>query len=153
MAALRASGTIVAPHHREETIVFNTIIVGVDGAEGGRDALMLADRLRSAFGGELIAVHAYSFELSVSRDVSPTFENTLHANATDLVLEELDRTGVSAHAVAMADGSPGRALHAAGKWHNSGLIVVGAGHRGPLGRALAGDVTAATLHGAVCPVV
>src|SRR5689334_6875838 len=89
------------PPHREEITVFNTIIVGVDGAEGGRDALLLADRLRRVFGGELVAVHAYSFDFFVNRDVTPDFENTLHANATDLVLEELDRTGVQAHAVAM----------------------------------------------------
>jgi len=133
--------------------VFNTIVVGVDGAEGGRDALVLAERLRRVCGGELVAVHAYAYDFLLSRDVTPDFENTLHANATDLVLEELDRTGIKAHAVAMADGSPGRALHAAAKWHDSDLIVVGSDRRGPIGRALVGDVTAATLHGAVCPVV
>jgi nucleotide-binding universal stress UspA family protein len=154
MAPPHASGTIgAAIPTAEETTVFNTIIVGVDGAEGGRDALELADRLRRVFGGELVAVHAYSYDFFVARDVSPDFESTLHTHATDLVLEELDKTGVKAHAVAMADGSPGRALHAAAKWHDSGLIVVGSDHRGPLGRVMAGDVTAATLHGAVCPVI
>jgi nucleotide-binding universal stress UspA family protein len=133
--------------------VFNTIIVGVDGAEGGRDALLLADGLRSVFGGELVAVHAYASDLFVSREVTPDFESTLHAHATELVEVELDRTGVKAQAVALADGSPGRALHAAARWHASGLIVVGSDRRGPLGRVLAGDVTAATLHGAVCPVI
>ena len=38
--------------------MFNTIIVGVDGRAGGRDALALADRLRAATGAALIALQA-----------------------------------------------------------------------------------------------
>ena len=114
---------------------------------------MLGDRLRRLFGGDLIAVHAYSYDVFVNRGATPDFETVLHADANDLVLGEIDRAGVTAHAVAVADGSPARALHAAAKWHDSDLIVVGSDHRGPVGRVLAGDVTAATLHGAVCPVV
>jgi nucleotide-binding universal stress UspA family protein len=137
----------------EEITVFTTIVVGVDGREGGRDALALGEHLRRAFGGELFAVHAYSYDFFVSRGASPDFESVMHANANDLVVGELERTGVSAHPVAMADDSPGRALHAAANWHESDVIVVGSDHRGPLGRVLAGDVTAGTLHGALCPVV
>jgi nucleotide-binding universal stress UspA family protein len=133
--------------------MFNTIVVGVDGREGGRDALALAERLKSVFGGELIAVHAYQFDSFHSRAIGPDFQRALHENATALVQEEIRRAGLAAFAVAMPDGSPGRALHAAAKWHDSGLIVVGSAHRGPLGRVLAGDVTAGALHGASCPVV
>src|ERR671932_660856 len=39
-----------------EATMFNTIVVGVDGREGGRDALTLAGRLALLNGGELIAV-------------------------------------------------------------------------------------------------
>jgi nucleotide-binding universal stress UspA family protein len=133
--------------------VFNTIIVGVDGREGGRDALALGERLRRLFGGELVAVHAYSNELFVSRGASPDFETIMHSHAVDLVIGELEAAGVEGHAVAMHDSSPGRALHAAAKWHDADLIVVGSAHRGPVGRVLAGDVTAGTLHGASHPVV
>jgi nucleotide-binding universal stress UspA family protein len=133
--------------------MFNTIVVGIDGREGGRDALALAERLRQLFGGELVAVHAYPYDFFVSRGATPDFESIMHGNATDLVLGELERAGVEAHAVAVPDGSPGRALHMAAKWHDSDLIVVGSDHRGPIGRVLAGDVTAGTLHGARCPVI
>jgi nucleotide-binding universal stress UspA family protein len=51
------------------------------------------------------------------------------------------------------DGSPGRALHLAAKRSHADLIVVGSAHRGRIGRVLAGDVTAGTLHGAPCPVL
>ena len=51
--------------------MFNEIIVGVDGGEGGRDALALAARLASLFGGELVAVHAYPYDLFSSRGTTP----------------------------------------------------------------------------------
>ncbi len=133
--------------------MFNTIVVGVDGREGGRDALALGERLRRLFGGELVAVHAYSSELFVSRGASPDFETVMHGHAVDLVVGEMEAAGVEGHAVAMRDGSPGRALHAAAKWHDADLIVVGSAHRGPVGRVLAGDVTVGTLHGASHPVI
>jgi nucleotide-binding universal stress UspA family protein len=138
---------------REEHVVFNTIVIGVDGREGGRDALALGDRLRRVFGGELVAVYAYPNDFFAMRGVNPDFESVMHGNANDLVENELDRAGVKAHAVALSDGSPARALHKAAKWHDSQLIVVGSDHHGPIGRVVAGDVTLGTLHGAECPVV
>ncbi|HKE78985.1 MAG TPA: universal stress protein [Solirubrobacteraceae bacterium] len=133
--------------------MFSTIVIGVDGREGGRDALALADRLRRVFGGELVAVYAYSHDFFATRGINPDFESVMHGHANDLVENELDRAGVKAHAVALADGSPARALHKAAKWHDSDLIVVGSDHHGPIGRVVAGDVTLGTLHGAECPVV
>ena len=133
--------------------MFSTIVVGVDGREGGRDALALGERLRAIFGADLIAVNAYPYDFFVSRGPSPDFESVMHANADDMVAGELKRTGVNARAVAMPDGSPARALHKAAKRHDSNVIVVGSHQRGPIGRVLAGDVTLGTLHGALCPVV
>jgi len=137
----------------KEHAVFNKIIVGVDGREGGRDALALAARLASLLGGELVAVHAYPYDLFVSRDETSDFESLMHGNAQDTLMGELERTNVVAHAAAVPDGSPGRALHLAAKRHGGDLIVVGSAHRGAIGRVLAGDVTMGTLHGAECPVL
>jgi nucleotide-binding universal stress UspA family protein len=133
--------------------VFNKIIVGVDGSEGGRDALALAARLASLFDGELVAVHAYPYDLFTGRGTTPEFETIMHGSAQDLLTDELERTHVTAHTAAMPDGSPGRALHLAAQRHHAGLIVVGSAHRGTIGRVLAGDVTMGTLHGAECPVI
>src|SRR5689334_18243556 len=47
--------------------MFTTIVVGVDGREGGRDALALAGRLALLDGGELIAVRVLPFDYYVSR--------------------------------------------------------------------------------------
>jgi nucleotide-binding universal stress UspA family protein len=138
---------------QEELAVFNTIVVGIDGREGGRDALALGERLRRLFGGELVAVHAYPYDFFVARGRTPDFESVMHGNAQGLIADELERAGIPAHTMALPDGSPGRALHVAAKWHESDLIVVGSDHRRAIGRVLAGDVTAATLHGARCPIV
>lgn len=137
----------------EEHVVFSTIVVGVDGREGGRDALALGERLRAIFGGDLIAVNAYPYDLFTNRGDSADVESVMHAGANDMVAGELEHMGVKAQAVAMPDGSPARALHKAAKWHDSSVIVVGSEQRGPIGRVLAGDVTLGTLHGALCPVV
>jgi nucleotide-binding universal stress UspA family protein len=140
-------------HFKKERAVFNKIIVGVDGREGGRDALALAARLASLFGGELVAVHAYPYDLFTSRGPTPELETIMHGSAQDLLMDELERTHVAAHAAAMPDGSPGRALHLAATRHHGSLIVVGSAHSGTIGRVLAGNVTMGTLHGAECPVI
>jgi nucleotide-binding universal stress UspA family protein len=141
------------PFPGEEHIVFSTIVVGVDGREGGRDALALGARLRAVFGADLIAVSAYPYDFFVSRGPSPDVESIMHANANDMVAGELERAGVKARAVVVPDGSPARALHEAAQRHEGSVIVVGSHQRGPIGRVLAGDVTLGTLHGAQCPVV
>jgi nucleotide-binding universal stress UspA family protein len=138
---------------QRERVVFSKIIVGVDGREGGRDALALAARLGGVFGSELVAVYAYASDLFVSRGTTPDFETIMHGSAQETLTDELERAHVVAHAAAMPDGSPGRALHLAAKRHDGSLIVVGSAHRGTIGRVLAGDVTMGTLHGAECPVM
>ena len=133
--------------------MFNKIIVGVDGRQGGRDALALAARLASLSGGELVAVHAYPYDVFTGRGATPDFETIMHGSAEYLLTEELERAHVAAHTAAMPDGSPGRALHLAAKRRHASLIVVGSAHRGTVGRVLAGDVTMGTMHGAECPVI
>ena len=133
--------------------MFDKIIVGVDGRQGGRDALALAARLASLFDSGLVAVHAYPYDFFTVRGPTPDLDTVMHGNAEDLLIDELERAHVVAHTAAMPDGSPGRALHLAAKRHHGGLIVVGSAHRGPIGRVLAGDVTRGTLHGAECPVI
>ena len=68
--------------------MFNTIVVGIDGREGGRDALALGERLRRLFGGELVAVHAYPYDFFVPRGSTPDFESVLHGNAQGLIADE-----------------------------------------------------------------
>jgi len=133
--------------------MFSKIVVGVDAREGGRDALALAAALAKVCDSDLIAVHAYPYDYFVSRGADAEFEAVLHGGAQDALLGELESTGITAEAIAIADDSPGRALHNAAARNGAQLIVVGSAHRGRIGRVFAGDVTAGTLHGAPCPVL
>jgi nucleotide-binding universal stress UspA family protein len=133
--------------------MFSKIVVGVDAREGGRDALALAAGLARTFGGDLVAVHAYPYDYYVSRGASADFEAVMHDAAQETLNTELERAGVTADAVAIPTGSPGAALHRVAARRDADLIVVGSAHRGRIGRVLAGDVTAGTLHGAPCPVL
>jgi nucleotide-binding universal stress UspA family protein len=133
--------------------MFSTIVVGVDARDGGRDALALADRLARSFVGALIAVHAYPYDYYVSRGANADFEAVMRDAAHETLDDELERAGVMATAIVMPDDSPARALHRTAARQGAELIVVGSSHRGRLGRVLAGDVTAGTLHGAPCPVL
>ena len=145
--------TPTIPRHEEEQTMFKTIIVGVDGREGGRDALALAASLQREFASELIAVHAFHLAHYLGRGADGEYEQVIQDRARKLARDEVERSGVAARPFVVADGSPGRALHYAAASHDGDLIVVGSAHRGRVGRVLAGDVTAGTLHGAPCPVL
>jgi nucleotide-binding universal stress UspA family protein len=133
--------------------MFKTIIVGIDGREGGRDALAVADSLQRVLGSDLVAVHAFPLDNYLGRGADGAYEKVIHDRAVEVARQEVERAAVSARPFVVADGSPGRALHRAAIAHGADLIVVGSAHRGRVGRVLAGDVAAGTLHGAPCPVL
>ncbi|MDP9346471.1 MAG: universal stress protein [Actinomycetota bacterium] len=133
-------------------MTFHTIIVGVDGRQGGRDALALAQRLRPV-AGELVAVGAHAFESYASGPAEAEYEAEVGREAHRALAAELERAGVVADARTVLDGSPARALHRAAEDQRAALIVVGSSHRGPVGRVVAGDTALSTLHGSPCPVV
>jgi nucleotide-binding universal stress UspA family protein len=137
----------------KEHTMFSKIVVGVDAREGGRDALALATGLARTFGGELIAVHVYPYDYYVSRGANADFDSVMHDAAEETLRTELERAAVTAEPVAIADDSPGHALQRIAANRDADLIVVGSAHRGRIGRVLAGDVTAGTLHGAPVPVL
>jgi nucleotide-binding universal stress UspA family protein len=65
---------------------------------------------------------------------------------------ELSAAGVSAECRKLRSTSAARALHEAAEAEEAGLLVVGSGRRGPLGRAMPGSTAARLLRGAPCPV-
>lgn len=132
--------------------MYDTIIVGVDGRQGGRDALTLAAQFANA-STTVVAVHAYPREYFLSRGLDDEYELALRAAATETLERELEAAGVQARRVVVGDSSPARALHRVARDEHGDLIVVGSAHRGRFGRVLAGDVTAAALQGAECPVL
>jgi nucleotide-binding universal stress UspA family protein len=131
---------------------FETIIVGVDGDEGGRDALAFAARLKGTFDSRVIAVLARPRDAFVSRASSPAYEAAMRDEARETLARELGRAMVDAEPEVVSASSPRRALHGAAEHHGAQLIVVGAGRHGPLARVMGRDVTTSTLRGTPCPV-
>jgi len=132
--------------------MFNRILVGVDGREGGRDALALAADLQRLGGGEIVAVHVYLYDRTVP---FPDVEGAGVVLQEDLLTRleaEIRAVGVAARPVIARDLAPTRALHAAAEREDADLIVVGSCHRGGADRVLAGDDAANTLHGSPCAV-
>jgi nucleotide-binding universal stress UspA family protein len=132
--------------------MFDTIVVGVDGREGGRGPQALAGFLQHTFGSELVAVLAYPHDAFRSRASNVGFERALEEDAAKAIQDEVTAADVRARAITVPDSSPARALHHIAENEHASLIVVGSDHRGPLGHVTAGDVTASTLYDAPCPV-
>jgi nucleotide-binding universal stress UspA family protein len=133
--------------------MFTTIIVGVDGLEGGRDALALARRIGDLAGGDLVAVHVHPFEPFPLRGMRTDIEALARQEARVVLDAQLAEAGVQARVIVTPDTSPGRGLHRIADDLEADLVVIGAPHRGRLGRVVAGDTARAVIQGATRPVL
>jgi nucleotide-binding universal stress UspA family protein len=148
----RAPHAIVAAMHPEperKRSMFGTVIVGIDGYDGGRDALAFA---RSLEPDELHLVSAYPVDQVVTRASLRGFDELLRDDALRRLEAAAVDAGVDAARHAVADSSPARALQRTADEHEADLLVVGSCHHGAAGRVLLGDVSRGVLHGAPCPV-
>jgi nucleotide-binding universal stress UspA family protein len=132
--------------------MFGTIVIGVDGRSGGRDALALGSVIGEALDAELVAATAYPYSEMPSRAASPAYRDALADDAAATLERELTETGVSARRAVVPDTSPARGLHALAEQEGAGVIVIGSPHRSRLGRMLLGDVTHSTLSASPCAV-
>jgi len=131
--------------------MFKTIVTGVDGREGGRDALRLAVELAGISAGEMIAVGAFPYFHRPTLAASPAVQ--LQREKTQEMLDrELAELGITASIDVVADASPARALHLVSERVGADLIVVGSTRRGAMGRVLVGDDALGTLHSSHVPV-
>jgi nucleotide-binding universal stress UspA family protein len=132
--------------------MFKTIVVGVDGRDGGRDALSLAGRLALVGGGELVAVRVLPFDYYATRAGAPPYTSIAEHDAKGEVEAELRAAGLEGEVRILSETSPARALHRVAEREHADLIVVGSTHHGRAGRVFAGDDAAAALHGSPCAV-
>ncbi len=132
--------------------LFETIVVGVDGRQGGRDALRLAGQLAEAGGGELVAVRVFPHQHRPALARSPAVEEERESTQVALDRELADMGMTTARTHVVGDTSPARALHRMAERERADLLVVGSAHRGAVGRVLGGDVALGSLHGSPCPV-
>jgi nucleotide-binding universal stress UspA family protein len=141
--------------------VFKTIIIGIDGHDGGADALALAGRLADD-GTRLIAVCVAVLDARVSRAVSLDYDA--------VVVEGADEVAAAAAAAdpriepvpAAADprietvpavaGSAAAGMHDVAEREGADLVVIGSCRRGRIGRILSGDDTREIVRSAPCPV-
>ncbi len=129
--------------------MFEDVIVGVDGRQGGCDAIALAGRL-AAPGANVKVAHVYGVPVATS--VSPLVLPAEMEGAKRLVAHAIDRARFPAEPATIYDSSVGRGFHRLAEQTEADLIVIGSCHRGALGRTFLGDDASRTLHGARCAV-
>ncbi|HEY8583270.1 MAG TPA: universal stress protein, partial [Capillimicrobium sp.] len=130
---------------------FATRIVGVAWPKPARDAIALARELDGSDDGIVLA-HAYVFDPEAPPRLAG-YGDALRADAEERLAEARDEAALSgAEIVAVPNPNPARALHQLAEERDAGAIVVGACHRGRVGRAILGSVSRGVLHDAPCPV-
>jgi nucleotide-binding universal stress UspA family protein len=129
--------------------MFKNIIVAIDGQEGGRDALALADNLREQDSSLTLA---YVHTVNPYRGAGVSLEASEHERVYAILQQARDEAGVDAELRVQGALSVGRGLHELAERLGADLLVVGSSRRGILGRVLIGDDTRAALNGAPCAV-
>src|SRR5256885_14983208 len=131
--------------------MFKKIVVGVDGREGGRDAVALAKLLVAAT-GELTLAHVVRGDAHADRGARGAYDLPEEERAEALLETVRQETGVEAHLRWRGSSSVGRGLHELCELIGADLVTVGSSRRGLLGRVLIGDDTSAALNGAACSI-
>ncbi len=130
--------------------MFERVLVGVDGLQGGRDAIALA-WLLAAPGGKLTLAHIYGTGVLPGRGADMLLVNQ-YAAAQELLEQRREECAPDAELAVRFERSVGRGVHELASSRDADLLVVGSRHRGPLGRVLLGDDTSESLNGAPCAV-
>src|SRR3954470_772533 len=131
--------------------MFRQIVVGVDGREGGRDAIALA-KLLVAPDGELTLAYVFPGDAHAYRGASAAREASERERAEALLETVREEAGVEAQLRELGSSSVGRGLHELCEVIGSDLLSVGSSRRGLLGRVLIADDTSAALNGAPCSI-
>jgi nucleotide-binding universal stress UspA family protein len=130
--------------------MFDNVLIGIDGHQGGRDAIALAKKLAApeanltlahVYGGHTIGGRASAMAVPLEQEAGEqVLARTLRESALDAQTE-----------LEFAE-SIGRGLHELAERVRADLLVVGSTRRALLGRVLVGDDARAALNGAPCAV-
>jgi nucleotide-binding universal stress UspA family protein len=129
--------------------MFDNVIVGIDGQDGGRDALALA---RALGGTRITLATAYPGDRWAGRGHAPPWDAGLYDHALRMLEATRAEAGVEAEIIALADRSPARGLQELAADRGADLIALGSAHHARFARVLLGDVGRGVLHGAPCAV-
>jgi nucleotide-binding universal stress UspA family protein len=132
--------------------MFRHVLVGVDGGNGGRDAVALAQRLVDP-DGRVTLGHVHGGILSRLPTVTLWNEGQVEDAESVLRAEQRAAGGVVEVGVASIGAhSPGEGLHRLAERTGADLLVIGVSHHRAAGRALIGDNARSVLNGAPCAV-
>jgi nucleotide-binding universal stress UspA family protein len=131
--------------------MFKHILVGIDGRDGGRDALALA-RALATHGTRLTLGHVYGGDPVSAAESSSHHEASERERGLELLGRTITESGVKAELCCTGASSVGRGLHQQAEEAGADLLVVGSTRRGVFGRILIGDDTCDALQGAPCAV-
>lgn len=130
--------------------MFGNVLVGVDGRQGGRDAIALARQL-AAPDARITLAHVYGGSTMGGR-ASP-LAVPLEAEASEqLLARERTDTGMRAETASCYESSAARGLHELAEQRHADLLVVGSTRQALLGRVPMGDDTRAAFNGAPCAI-
>jgi nucleotide-binding universal stress UspA family protein len=129
--------------------MFDRVIAGFDGFDGGRDAIALAAALRPK---DLTILMVYGTQIMAQPQPSSADWDPLREDAERQVAAAAAGLGDEVKARAVSSTSAARALHEAAVDGDADLLVIGSAHHGSLGRLRLGDEGAAVLHGTPCAV-
>jgi nucleotide-binding universal stress UspA family protein len=146
---VRRPSLLLIPKRR--TTMFKNVLVGVDGRPNGRDAIALGERLTDPE-GRLRLAHVRNGELNPFHAVTPGLVKEEREAATRLLEQARAEADVDAELVDIVAMEAGHGLHLQAEQQHADLLVVGSCSHGPLGRAMLGDDTRASLNGAPCAV-
>ncbi|HLJ03675.1 MAG TPA: universal stress protein [Solirubrobacteraceae bacterium] len=123
--------------------MFSNLLIGVDGLDGGRDAIALGRKLVGS-GGALTLAHVYDVHGGRSRAAQAA------ARAGGIVQKARLEADLDADVRPIRSAAAGNGLHALADEIGADLIVVGASRRGLKGRRVLADHTREALDGASC---
>ncbi len=131
--------------------MFKNLLVGVDGSEGGRDAIALA-KLLGGRDAKVTLAHVHTGRLRPLNVVTPGVVNEEREASGALLERAREEAGLTCELASVEAATPGGGLHREAGRIGADLLVVGSCSRGPLGRAVLGDDTRGALNGASCAV-
>lgn len=132
--------------------MFKNVVVGVDGKEGGRDAIALAKWLREP-GGELTFAHVYPGASRIWRVPSVPYD-AVELERTEELLETARKdAAVDAQLRWHVASTVGRGLHELSEQVGADLLVVGSRSYGPIGRLMHGSTAQQLARTARCPLL
>ncbi len=132
--------------------VFKNVIVGIDTAGGGRDAIGAARTVAPE--ARLVLTNVYPHMEVADHAEHEAYGRKLRDYAIETLEAKRVAAGIpDAEVVAIADLSPSKALKRFAEDEKADLVVIGPGRRSAVGRLVMGDTCHGVLHGSPCPVL